>query len=83
MARLVPCSHYMKRTAVVTLELVRVAAGVMVFILVLPFVDRSMGLREILGQALTAAAVLVLFFSPTWLYPKLSAPGCKRNVPHV
>lgn len=83
MARLVPCSHYMKRTAVVTLELVWVAAGVMVFILVLPFVDRSMGIREVLGQAVTAAAVLVLFFSPTWFYPKLFAPGCKRSVPHV
>ena len=61
----------MKRTVVVALELTRVAAGVMVFILVLPLVDRSMGFREVLGQAVTAGAALVLFFSPTWLYPKL------------
>ena len=73
----------MKRTAVVALELMRVAAGVMIFILVLPFVDRSMGLREVLGQAVTAVAVLMLFFSPTWLYPKLWAPGSKRSVSHV
>ncbi len=71
MARLVRCRNRMKRTVVVALELARVAAGVMVFILVLPLLDRSMGLREVLGQAVTAGAALVLFFSPTWLYPKL------------
>ena len=83
MTRLVRCSNYMKRILVVALELPRVAAGVMVFILVLPFVDRSMGLREVLGQTVTAGAVLLLFLSPTWLYPKLFAPGSKPRVPHL
>ena len=71
MAGLVRCRNCMKRTVVVALELARVAAGVMVFILVLPLLDRSMGLRELLGQVVTAGSALVLFFSPTWLYPKL------------
>ena len=71
--RLVRCSIFMKRTVVVGLNLAWVAAGVMIFILVLPFAERSMGLREALGQAVTAAAVLMLFLSPSWLYPKLKS----------
>ncbi len=63
----------MKRTVVVGLKIAQVVAGVFVFILVLPFAERSVGLREALGQAVTAAAVLVLFFSPSWLYPKLKS----------
>ena len=70
----------MKRILVVALELAWVAAGVMVFILVLPFVDRSMGLREVLGQTVTAGAVLMLLFSPRWLYTKLFIPGSNSGI---